>query len=119
MSPALSDSVVKKSPHIPRLPPTDDENEIQFEIKWNYPFEGPSRGRRYLLVCQRGVLSEQLREVRDSGTSSGVDPFLLYRIQLLERGGRWSSDVHTHRRNTPHCPHPVVGSFDNAEAANL
>lgn len=71
-------------------------------------FERPSGGWGYLLVCQRGVLSKQLREVRDPGAGSRVDPFLLYGVQLLERSRRveegeegWSSDVHTQEKHTP------------------
>lgn len=72
-------------------------------------FERPSGGRGYLLVCQRGVLSEQLREVRDPGAGSRVDPFLLYGVQLLERGRGVGGRVelrcaHTHTQET----HPTV-----------
>lgn len=79
------------------------KSQIQFESNWNYPLKGQSRGWCYLLVCQRGVLTEQLREVRDSGSSSRVDPFLLYRIQLLE-GEVGGAQMCTHRRET----HPAV-----------
>lgn len=74
-------------------------------------FKGQSRGHRYLLVGQRGVLPEQLREVRDSGTGSRIDPLLLYRIQLAQReGGRGVVQTYTY---TAYCLHPVVGSFDS------
>lgn len=82
------------------------------------PGGGRSGGRGgYLLVGQRGVLSEQLREVRDSSSSGGVDPFLLYRIQLIKRevGG---AQMCTQKRNPPRRAHPALASPDSAEAAN-
>ena len=103
---------------IPQLLTTDVHRYQHFFLKrTESSFRRWSSGRRYLLVSQRGVLSEQLREVRHSSTGSRVDPFLLYWIQLLQRGGGGGAQMcththtHTHTKHTPYCPHPVVGSL--------
>ena len=71
-----------------------------------------AEGRSYLLVCQRGVLSEQLREVRDPSGGGRVDPLLLHRIQLLERGrvevGLSREHTHTHTEGTHHTVHILL-----------